>query len=421
MDSFEPFRQALRDALGHLHDPDYRPPELLYAVMSCAPENGAGPVQSDIIRVIKGLKPPPNVPRGARERRDYDLLYHRFVLKLTQEETAERLHMSVRSVRRAQREASHVLARLLWEHSLARETSQEDWAQGTGRSDEGELLVPLPDWRAQVQQDMASLQISAPGAIADVEETIRRAVEVESVLVSRYDVRLQIGSIRSGLLAAIHPSALRQILIMAIGQLARCASPGQIEIHARRRGEAVEIDLTSASPAVQEPPAAETLADDNLIQEILASQGGALHVERGAGQVSMLIQVPAAGQLTVLVVDDNLDQVHFYRRSTAGTRYRIVHAPQGERTVQAIQEVAPDVIVLDILLPDVDGWDLLADLRANPATRSIPTIICSIIKEEELATALGAAMYLPKPVHHRAFIQALAAVLDRRPTTGTKN
>ena len=226
MDSFEPFRQALRDALGHLHDPDYRPPELLYAVMSCAPENGAGPVQSDIIRVIKGLKPPPNVPRGARERRDYDLLYHRFVLKLTQEETAERLHMSVRSVRRAQREASHVLARLLWEHSLARETSQEDWAQGTGRSDEGELLVPLPDWRAQVQQDMASLQTSAPGAIADVEETIRRAVEVESVLVSRYDVRLQIGSIRSGLLAAIHPSALRQILIMAIGQLARCASPG---------------------------------------------------------------------------------------------------------------------------------------------------------------------------------------------------
>ena len=63
------------------------------------PGHGAGPFQSEIIQVIRDLEPLPNLASDAQIRRDYDLLVHRFVLKLTQEETAEQLHISVRSVR----------------------------------------------------------------------------------------------------------------------------------------------------------------------------------------------------------------------------------------------------------------------------------------------------------------------------------
>jgi CheY-like chemotaxis protein len=69
------------------------------------------------------------------------------------------------------------------------------------------------------------------------------------------------------------------------------------------------------------------------------------------------------------------------------------------------------VIVLDIMLPDVDGWELLSNLRERPLTRGIPVIVCSVIRESDLAQALGAAVFLPKPLNHRHFVEALDQAL----------
>lgn len=413
MDSFKQFKQELRDALTHLHDPDYQPPDLLYIVLGRDPREGAGPVQSDIIQVINGLEPLPDVPMGSHARQEFDLLYNRFVLKLTQEETANRLHMSVRSVRRAQRTVTHTLARLLWEHSLARRVlTDEESESGQGAPVHAGTILDarMTDWRSQVKQDLASLQMSAPGSVTDVTETIKHAVELQSVLTSKYGINLTMEQVQSGLMAAIHPAALRQILIMAIAKLARRTSSGRITIETTLEEEDIKIILTGSISAHDQPP------DVDLIQEILASQGGSIGVSVDGDCASLWVKVPSVGQVTVLVVDDNLDMIHFYRRCTVGTKYHIVPAAQGQRTFEAIKSAAPDIVVLDIILPDADGWDLLARLHSHPETQPIPIIICSIVKEEELASALGAALYLPKPVHHLEFIRALDQALDRVPT-----
>ena len=83
MDSFEQFKEELRETLAHLHDPDYQPSELLYAVLGRHPRHGAGAIQSDIIQAIRDLEPPHTVPTTSQVQREFDLLYHRFVLKLT--------------------------------------------------------------------------------------------------------------------------------------------------------------------------------------------------------------------------------------------------------------------------------------------------------------------------------------------------
>ena len=416
MDNFEQFRQDLRDALAHLHDPDYRPSPFLCVVMDHDSESGAGLVQSVLIHAIHGLQPSSDVPPDANARRDYDVLRHRFELRLTQEETAERLHMSVRSVRRAQRVATHTLARLLWEHSLAHRVAV-DPDQGARSRDSSRTspVAPILDWRAQVRKDLSSLLAHAPEVVADVGDSISRAIELERGLTAQHGVDLQVGDIEPGLVAAIHPSALRQALIMAVGQLTRYTSPGAIAVHARADGEHVEIVLTAQMRTGKGTP------DVRLIQEMLAPQRGHLDVNVHGARLCLRIQVPAVGKITVLVADDNPDQVHFYRRCVSGTRYHIVHASYGQRTAQAIAAAQPDVIVLDILLPEVDGWELLSDLKRHPTMRHVPVIICSIVQEKDLATALGAALYLPKPVHPRAFIEALARVLGQVSTEATRD
>ena len=69
-----------------------------------------------------------------------------------------------------------------------------------------------------------------------------------------------------------------------------------------------------------------------------------------------------------------------------------------------------DVMILDLMLPGVDGWELLGRLREHPQTRDIPVVICTILPQERLALALGAAALLQKPFTRDALLSMLAGL-----------
>ena len=71
------------------------------------------------------------------------------------------------------------------------------------------------------------------------------------------------------------------------------------------------------------------------------------------------------------------------------------------------REVLPAAITLDIMMPNQDGWEILQALKSDPATRSIPVIICSVLEDPELAHSLGAAAYLQKPISQAALLDVL--------------
>jgi CheY-like chemotaxis protein len=417
VDTSEILEEQLQDALTHLHDPDYRPPELLCAVAGCSPLDGPVPVQSAIMREIEDLKPDPGIPPAARVRRVYDVMYHRYVLKLTQEETAELLGLSVRHLNRVQREAIHALAMILWEHGGVRQRLVDERGQENGLRSlvEETSDTPVLDWRSQTRRELASLRASAPGVVSDVGEVVNGVLELGNVLTSRADACVEVGFMQPHLVAAIHPSALRQILITAVGRLARYTSPSEIVIYAGLEDGNAKITITGTISAEGKP------VDNDLVRDILAPEDVSIEICQEGDHVFLWVKVPCVDKVTVLAVDDNLDMLHFYRRSTAGTRYHIVHTARGRDVFEIIQATAPEIIVLDVMLPDIDGWKLLMRLREDPTTRFIPVIICSVVREEELALSLGAVLYLPKPVRPREFIQALDQVLSRAPAGVSKS
>jgi CheY-like chemotaxis protein len=406
MITWEEFEQKLREALAHLYTPDYQPSETFCALMGCDLRGGALAVQTAIIHAIEGLEPPANTPPTAQTRRVFDLLYNRFVLKLTQEETAERMHVSLSSVQRGQREATHALARAIWERSQMQEPSAGERFQ-----EESSPVVETrrPDWRSHVRQELASLRSVDPNRVADVAETLQGVLELESILVPDSDVHLEVGYIQPDLVALVHPSALRQMLITALRRLARHAAPGSIVIFARLREGSAKI--TVRGPIARESE----LTEQDLIRDILVPEGTTVEASIEGHHAFLWIDVPSSGQITALAVDDNPDMLQFYRRCTTGTRYRVVPAAGGEEAIKKIKASPPDIIILDVMLPDVDGWKLLMQLHEDPATRPIPVIVCSVVREEDLARALGAALYLPKPVEPRRFVEALDRVCPRAP------
>jgi CheY-like chemotaxis protein len=72
------------------------------------------------------------------------------------------------------------------------------------------------------------------------------------------------------------------------------------------------------------------------------------------------------------------------------------------------------VIVLDVMMPGVDGWELLQRIRHAPELEAVPVVVCSVLKDADLAEALGAAAFVNKPVLRQSFITALETALARR-------
>jgi signal transduction histidine kinase len=116
----------------------------------------------------------------------------------------------------------------------------------------------------------------------------------------------------------------------------------------------------------------------------------------------------ADGERTVVVIDDDRRSIDLLTVYAEAAGLRVVSAYDGRRGVELVKALQPAIVVLDILLPGLDGWQVLESLKADPATAAIPVVVVSILDERGRGLALGAADYLVKPVSREGVLDALA-------------
>jgi len=114
--------------------------------------------------------------------------------------------------------------------------------------------------------------------------------------------------------------------------------------------------------------------------------------------------------ITVLLVEDDLLFTYLIERYAARGGFMLVSTTRGEEALALAQSEKPAVIVLDIMLPGMDGWEVLRLLKSSPATRDIPVVLCSALDEEARGLEAGADGYLHKPVLYRDFLAMLEEV-----------
>jgi two-component system phosphate regulon response regulator PhoB len=120
---------------------------------------------------------------------------------------------------------------------------------------------------------------------------------------------------------------------------------------------------------------------------------------------------------SVLVVDDEEDILELVRYNLAKDGYRVSLVTSGEEALEAARTGMPDAILLDLMLPGIDGLNVCRLLKTDPRTRQIPVIMLTAKSEEtDVVTGLelGADDYVPKPFSVRVLVARLRAVLRRR-------
>ncbi len=137
-------------------------------------------------------------------------------------------------------------------------------------------------------------------------------------------------------------------------------------------------------------------------------------VEPKVGQLPLIEEpTPIArqsseGAATVLVIDDDPTVHDLMRRFLSKEGLQMIAARSGEEGIRLARELHPAVITLDVLMPGMDGWAVLAALKADPALSDIPVVMLSIVDEKHMGYALGAADYLTKPIDW----ERLAVILE---------
>jgi signal transduction histidine kinase/DNA-binding response OmpR family regulator len=138
------------------------------------------------------------------------------------------------------------------------------------------------------------------------------------------------------------------------------------------------------------------------------------------GPDSALTAEPAPGPgPTVVVVEDDRRSFDLLRVHLEAAGVRVVGARDGEEGLDTVRRLSPAGVILDILLPGMDGWEVLTQLKADPRTVPIPVIVVSMLDERGRGFALGAAEYLVKPVGKEQLLAAVyraAAMPERKHT-----
>jgi CheY-like chemotaxis protein len=126
---------------------------------------------------------------------------------------------------------------------------------------------------------------------------------------------------------------------------------------------------------------------------------------------SEAMAVPTA---CILVVDDEPDNRELLEIILASEGFRVVAAASGAEALAIVAREAPDLIVLDVMMPNMTGYEVTAKLKGDPATRNIPILIFSAVSDPDarrLGLSAGADDYLAKPVEYADLVKRVRKLL----------
>ena len=190
-------------------------------------------------------------------------------------------------------------------------------------------------------------------------------------------------------------SIVRQLVTLLGGSVEVNSTPGQgstftviLPVQPAQAKGGQDIPRLHSSPQQSNPPTASDSA---------SSAAGVIHEQESSTEPRKV----------VLVVDDNPDTILLIEDALRNTPYMVVSVRNPLLVMELTHKTRPCAITLDVMMPDLNGWQLLHQLKDNPATASIPVLMLTVLAERSTGYVLGADDYLIKPFHREALLAAL--------------
>jgi CheY-like chemotaxis protein len=403
---FEEFEILVKESLSNLFDyaaMETTPLSVLFATYSEQSGSKGEFLRKLILESIDTLKPNDKAfDANANEWRTYTILNQRYIENLNSLDVARNLSISERQLRRYQRKAVEALAYRLWDRY---QTINPEARQTTSASDSNikEFIVNLEE--------------------INLWEVVSGVNKLLAATTSEDHVELKTQNNETLWLIESDRIILRQILIGLMNQffqlLQEYETPNRLLTFSFFRDEEkttlnIDAPIYIEAGILSNFHTPELKKNLNFWSQEINIQINEKH-SKEQNKSGLILEFPHPQKKLILVVDDQEPALRMYERYLSRTKLKIVGLTKPSKVVSRAKELKPALIVLDIMMPKVDGWEVLQSLKLDEGTRNIPVIVCSAWGEPELATSLGAVGFLKKPVIQRdllAIIQKLKILDD---------
>jgi CheY-like chemotaxis protein len=410
MTSEAEFASHVANAYEYLYDLVYLRTHPLLDVLgiptSLPDRKRARQLHSLLLDAIDELDPGPQAPVFSREWRRHRLMVLRYVKGLAPQAAADQLSISLRHTYRVHKTAIEDIAGVLWDRYVARHPTPQQASPIAGERE-------TPPSRLELLR-LEAARMAQGDRYARIGNVIDGAISILKEIAGQRGLCIERSLPRSLPDVSIDRSLLRQMLLGMLGYLIEYAEQATIRVTAQINESAVFLSLTVDPPEVIHAVDQDKIEDRLATIEEMALLSDAHVLPTYAGQqiVGFDLHLSTA-ERTVLVVDDNEDVLSLFRRYLRPHHYHVVTAQTAREALDQARQLQPYAITLDLMMPDQDGWELLQALLHQHDTRHIPIVVCSVLKQKDLALSLGATSFLEKPITEQGLVSALAALEER--------
>jgi CheY-like chemotaxis protein len=216
---------------------------------------------------------------------------------------------------------------------------------------------------------------------------------------------------------------LRQILLDLFNRVLQMWERGNILLAVRPSMEAVvlEVQAWTGAPAgekdrVRDGPFQYWIDRLNAhfsweVEEesvVSLSAAGTVPLGRRAVRTRYILELPRANQAMIYVVDDHEPAIRIIQRYLSHSNVQVIGITDPSQVLSLAKSTHPQAILLDVMMPSIDGWEILQKVKSDPETQQIAVIICSVWDQPELAFSLGANGFLKKPINQAELVSELA-------------
>ena len=378
--------EELKNALAHLNDVALLADSPLAALIGDAelPSRGIN-LRSLLLDLMERMKPSSQMPDTSPEWRQYHIMHDRYVLRRPLWEIEHKLTIGERQVRREHSRGLAILTEML----------QARFALGEGQSSE-----PATTPREAIQR------LTPVERVFSLAQLVEEVMSFLVVAGKAHENQVRLDIVPDDLTVCTDPGILRQLLTNLLLSL---GPESALSLEASAQDYTVGVTLTLSAPV-------DMHGEGLVLCQLLAhSLGAEIELNLPVGN-QVRFDLPLGTRLRrVLVIDDELAAVELFQSYVIGLDYQVIGETNPEEAITRALESHPDVIIIDVMMPGMDGWELLQRLHHTPPLRDVPVIVCSVLSEADLAAALGAAAFLKKPILRSQLVVALGEVIGKVP------
>lgn len=391
------FTSLFKDLISHLYDHtvvETLPLAAYFPMPQNASMRRAEFIQQLVRNEIEQLRPSEGEPvYQLPEWRPYLILYKRYILGESPKDIASALYIGERQFRRDHSRALQALSIRMWERHFCppeAQTAQQFVQQPVPVTEEDFALRP---------------------EILNLREVLQGVERIMSQRLQSEHIHLAFNLPKESISVLADRVLLRQIVLSLLNYALHLCAGQRLNMHLERRAESAIVGICFDVEEQWES----VLEDEKDLLDFVRAWSRRMQVRleeayppRGQrGEVVLRLSFPPVQHRTVLVVDDQPATLKMFERYLSRTGIEVIGVTDPAQVLDLARKIRPALITLDVMMPHLDGWEVLQSLQLDASTCHIPVLVCSAWDEPELAYSLGAAAFLKKPILQKALLDVL--------------